>query len=56
MTIKDDIARLEKRVETLGTEVSDLRRFQSWLTGIAVGVGAIFGLVAETVKKKIGLS
>ncbi len=54
--MKDDMARLEKKVEGLEKEVSDLRRFQSWLTGIAVGVGAIFGLVAQTVKTKLGLS
>lgn len=43
------------RIEKLEDRVRDIERFQSWLTGIGVGAGAIMGLVIEAIRKKVGL-
>ncbi len=49
------LKRLEDQLGTLRTEVQDLRRFQSWIMGVAAGLGAIFAFMADGIRRKLGL-
>lgn len=39
----------------LRTDVAALKRFQAWMVGIGTGVGAMAGLLAQTVKDRLGI-
>lgn len=61
--IGERVAKLEMQasaqktdIEELQRDVSALKRFQSWVLGVAAGVGSVATLLAQLVKDRIGHS
>ena len=53
--IERRVGRIEDRIDVLVEKVDGLQRFQAWITGIAVGAGAVMGLFIDSIKRKLGL-
>jgi hypothetical protein len=46
---------LRDRMRTVETRLSNLERFQGWLIGLGMGAGAVLGLFADALRKKLGV-
>lgn len=55
MALREDVTRALAEIAELKKEVDDLKRFRSWVTGIAAGIGAILAFFAEGIRKRVGL-
>lgn len=55
MGLREDVDEAQKEIEKLKDDVADLKRFRSWIMGIAAGVGGIIAFFAEGLRKKLGL-
>jgi hypothetical protein len=54
VALKDEVTALRNEIASLKTQVEDLRRFQSWVMGIAAGIGAIIAFFAEGLRRRLG--
>lgn len=51
-----EIDALKAELAAVRTEVNDLRRFQSWLTGALAGFGVLMAFIADGIRKKLGFA
>lgn len=51
--MREELKEALVRIEKLESEVEDLKRFRSWVTGIGAGIGAVIAFFAEGIRKKL---
>lgn len=56
MTQKDELAEIRKKLGELETQVSEVRRFQSWVMGGLAVLGVVGVFLADKLKKLMGLA
>ena len=55
MTLKEELAELRRKLTELEGQISEVRRFQSWVMGGLAVLGVVGVFLADKAKKLLGL-